>query len=91
MLPLLTTLFVGSLLLPAADLSACPNCKAAVPDVPLTQSTDGGTAVTPDIATGYFWSILFMIAVPFTLAATMGTALYVTLRRTSPLVQPSTH
>lgn len=45
----------------SADATACPNCREAVAN----QAGDAGRQ-----ATGYFWSILFMIATPFTLLGT---------------------
>jgi TRAP-type mannitol/chloroaromatic compound transport system permease small subunit len=45
----------------AGDALACPNCKEAVAN----QAGDAGRQ-----ATGYFWSILLMIAAPFTLLGT---------------------
>ncbi len=54
-------LVVLVLLLAAGDALACPNCREAVAN----QAGDAGRQ-----ATGYFWSILFMIAAPFTLLGT---------------------
>jgi hypothetical protein len=89
LLPLLVAFVaIALLLIPAPDVLACPNCKAAVPEFPQPGATDA--AATPDIATGYFWSILFMISVPFTLVATMGGTLYFALRRSAPMIQPDT-
>ena len=49
--------WVGS----ASDASACPNCKEAV-------ANQGGDAAR--LADGYSWSILLMMAMPFTLLGT---------------------
>lgn len=45
---------------------ACPNCKEAV-------SVGSGEAA--DVASGYNWSILFMIAVPFSMMGTGALAI----------------
>ena len=44
----------------AGDVSACPNCKEAI------SSQGNGES----LKTGYFWSILFMIGMPFSLLGT---------------------
>ena len=52
--------------------SACPGCKDAL------------VANDPDqarIARGYFWSILFMMSMPFALLGTFGTYIYIEVRR----------
>jgi len=48
---------------PAPDASACPNCKEAVAN----QDDDAQR-----LADGYSWSILVMMAMPFTLLGTGG-------------------
>jgi heme/copper-type cytochrome/quinol oxidase subunit 2 len=50
----------------AGDASACPNCKEAI------AAQGNGES----LKTGYFWSILFMIAMPFSLLGT-GTLMVV--------------
>jgi hypothetical protein len=45
----------------AADASACPNCKEAV-------SMDVGEV--SNLSSGYNWSVVFMLAVPFSLLGT---------------------
>ncbi len=59
LLPVLAAvcLWVGS----ASVASACPNCKEAV-------ANQGGDAAR--LADGYSWSILLMMAMPFTLLGT---------------------
>ena len=59
MIPLL---IVASFLLLAADASACPGCKEAV----AAQAPGDG----PGLVDGYFWSILFMMGMPFALFGT---------------------
>ncbi len=54
-------LVLALMLAVAGDAVACPNCREAVAN----QAGDAGRQ-----ATGYFWSILFMIATPFTLLGT---------------------
>lgn len=50
----------------ATVASACPSCKAA-----LSESTEGQKLVR-----GYFWSICFMVAMPFTVFGGMSGYLY---------------
>jgi len=45
----------------ARDASACPNCKEAV-------SLDVGEV--SNLSSGYNWSVVFMLAVPFSLMGT---------------------
>ena len=52
----------------AGDVAACPNCKEAV-------ANQGGDAAR--LANGYSWSILLMMAMPFTL---LGTGTYAVTR-----------
>ena len=59
-------------LLSPADLRACPSCKEAVAD---------GSGEAASVARGYNWSILFMIAVPFTMMGTGALALRNAARR----------
>ncbi len=54
------------LLLSSAQVRACPNCKEAVAD---------GAVEASSLARGYNWSILFMIAVPFTMMTTGALAI----------------
>ena len=58
MLPWLAMLLVLGL---ASDTLACPNCKEAV-------ANQDGDAMR--LANGYSWSIMLMIAMPFTLLGT---------------------
>lgn len=58
--------------LTAADAFGCPNCK------------DGFSSSDPDsvnVARGYFYSILLMLAMPFTLAGTFGAYVWREMRR----------
>lgn len=56
----------------ATDALGCPNCK------------DGIAATDPEglnIARGYFYSILLMLAMPFTLAGSFGAYVWREMRR----------
>jgi len=56
----------------AAEGFGCPNCK------------DGIAATDPDglnVARGYFYSILLMLAMPFTLAGSFGAYVWREMRR----------
>ena len=55
---LIVVVALALLLLLAGDALACPNCREAVAN----EASDAGRQ-----ASGYAWSILFMIAMPFTL------------------------
>jgi hypothetical protein len=56
----------------AADAFACPNCKDAVN----TSDPDG-----LNLARGYFYSILLMLAMPFTLAGSFAAYVWREVRR----------
>ena len=59
-------------LLPAAGAWACPGCKDAL----AANDGDGGNLVA-----GYFWSILFMMSMPFTILGTFSGSMYLAVRR----------
>ena len=54
-------LALALLLLPAADAAACPGCREAV-------ANQSGDALR--LKDGYYWSIIVMIAMPFTMLGT---------------------
>lgn len=56
----------------AADALGCPNCKDAVN----TSDPDG-----LNMARGYFYSILLMLAMPFTLVGSFGCYVWREMRR----------
>lgn len=65
-------------LLAAADALGCPNCK------------DGVNTSDPqglNIARGYFYSILLMLAMPFTLAGSFGAYVWREMRRQKRLAE----
>lgn len=51
---------------------ACPGCKNAIGNQDARQG---------DIVSGYFWSILFMMSMPFTLVGTFSGYLYLQVRK----------
>jgi len=59
-------------LLVAAEAIGCPNCKDAVN----TSDPDG-----LNLARGYFYSILLMLAMPFTLVGSFGCYVWREMRR----------
>jgi len=66
---LLTLVIVLSL---ASDASACPTCKDGLAeDDPSSQA----------MAAGYFYSILFMMAMPFVIIGTFGGFAYLSVRK----------
>jgi len=59
-------------ILTAADVaSACPSCQAAL------ASQEGGQRVVQ----GFFWSILFMMSMPFSILTALSTYFYLLVRR----------
>lgn len=64
-------LLVVAVMLSASTASACPMCKAA-----LANSEGQG-----DLVSGFFWSILFMMSMPFTLLASFSGYMYLQVRR----------
>jgi hypothetical protein len=65
-----TMLLVVGVMASAAD--ACPTCKAAL------ASHDGAHG---DIVGAYFWSILFMMSMPFTILGILSGIMYWQIRR----------
>jgi uncharacterized paraquat-inducible protein A len=59
-------------LLLAGTAAACPGCKDAL----AANDNQGGQLVA-----GYFWSILFMMSMPFVLVGTFGGSMYLAVRR----------
>ena len=63
---------IAAVLLSAADVYACPTCKDGLAESdPVSQAQ----------ARGFFYSILFMMAMPFVLIGTLGGAAYLSIRR----------
>ncbi len=60
------------LLVGAEFADACPGCKDALSENDPQHAR---------MVRGYFWSILFMMAMPFTIAGTFGTFFYLEVRR----------
>jgi len=57
----------------ATNVDACPNCNASMSEDADTQAAKLGR--------GYSWSVLIMLAVPFTMVAAMGGAAYIAIKR----------
>ena len=69
---LLIALVVAIALLAASPASACPTCKDGIAENdPAAQS----------MAAGYFYSIVFMMSMPFLLLGTLGSFAYFSVRR----------
>ena len=60
------------LLIGVQVVDACPGCKDALSENDPQHAR---------MVRGYFWSILFMMAMPFTIAGTFGTFFYLEVRR----------
>lgn len=56
----------------ACDALACPTCKDGM---------SGSDPVSVARATGYFYSILFMMSMPFVIVSTFGGAAYLSIRK----------
>ena len=69
---LLLAMAIGLALLIASVAAACPTCKEG-----LAQNDPHGQA----IAAGYYYSILFMMAMPFAILGTFGSLAYLSIRR----------
>jgi hypothetical protein len=70
--PLLALAAIGFVLALSATAWACPGCKDAL------AAGDGGGG---DLVSGFFWSILFMLSMPFLIFGTFCTSMYVAVRR----------
>lgn len=58
---------------------ACPSCKAALA---------GDTAHQGDLVGGFFWSILFMLSMPFMVVGGMSSYFYYLVRQARPKADP---
>jgi predicted cation transporter len=56
----------------AGDALACPTCKEGI---------SGSDPVSVARASGYFYSIIFMMSMPFVIVGTFGGAAYLSIRR----------
>lgn len=65
-------LAVGCLLILVSVCDACPTCKQAI--------SEGG-ADHEQVIRGYFWSILFMMSMPFIIFTSLCTYFYVLVRK----------
>lgn len=95
-------LLAVTLLVPAAA-QACPNCAASMPGTknPGSDAAPANADAAPKsgLADGFYYSILLMLAVPYTLAGVGGYAIYRAMKRragdaavaASPTDQPITH
>ena len=65
----------------SSTASACPTCKAALEN----DESEG------DVMAGYFWSILFMMSMPFAMIGSFSGYMYVIVRKAraaDPAVDP---
>jgi hypothetical protein len=70
---LVAMIVVAAILFAAADAAcACPNCKEG-----LAQNDPHGQS----IAAGYYYSILFMLSMPFLIITTFGTFAYRSVKK----------
>jgi len=78
----LIALAIVIVLLIASVAAACPTCKEG-----LDQNDPQGNA----LAAGYYYSILFMMAMPFTILGTFGGLAYLSIRRAQQASSTATH
>ncbi len=69
---ILAVAVVALVILTATDLLACPTCKQGLAE---------NDPASRGVAAGYFYSILFMMATPFVIIGTFGSAAYISIRR----------
>lgn len=69
---LLAALVVVLIVSTCGEAMACPTCKDGLAE------NDPASAAQ---AAGYFYSILFMMAMPFLILGTLGSAAYLSIRR----------
>ena len=69
---MLIALAIALVLLIVSVAAACPNCKEG-----LAQNDPHGQS----IAAGYYYSILFMMSMPFAILGTFGSLAYLSIRR----------
>jgi hypothetical protein len=68
----IVALVIALVLLIASVAAACPTCKDG-----LAQNDPQGQS----IAAGYYYSILFMMSMPFAILGTFGSLAYLSIRR----------
>lgn len=66
---LTTALALLLAILVADSVQACPTCK------------DSLSENNPELIQGYFWSIMFMMAMPFSILTGIGTYFYLLIRK----------
>jgi hypothetical protein len=66
------TVVLCAFAVPAAEALGCPNCKDAL---------TGGDPEGANLARGYFYSILIMLAMPFALVSSFGAYVWREMRR----------
>ncbi len=69
---LLPLLVIAIVLLTATDVLACPTCKDGLAESDPTSQAQ---------ARGFFYSILFLMAMPFVILGTFGSAAYFSIRK----------
>lgn len=77
-----TCIMVAALVV-AGEALGCPTCKDGIAE---------SDPAAQQMAAGYFYSILFMMAMPFAILGTFGAAAYRSVRRANsvqPVVDPS--
>jgi hypothetical protein len=77
----LIAMAIALALLIATVAAACPTCKEGV-----AQNDPHGQS----IAAGYYYSILFMMAMPFTILGTFGGLAYLSIRRAARQTENTT-
>ncbi len=70
---LTATMMVSAVLLFASPAIACPTCKEAI------ATSEGG-----DLLSGFFWSIVFMMSMPYAIFGIFGLCVYRSVRKPRP-------
>ena len=94
---ILVAIFIGAWLTTATTTLACPNCAGAIADNSLQSSFDidptnpqASLADHPpaaaNMAAGFNYSIMFMLAMPYILVAVFGSTFYFVMRNRSSAV-----
>ena len=78
--PAIALLAFVAVLAVAGNAFACPTCADGIA---------GADATSKAMAQGYFYSILFMMSMPFLLVGTFGGAAYFSIRRAGELQRES--
>ena len=80
----------------AQQAKACPNCKTMISEDAANQpsgpeGTGDAQANKPDLARGFYWSILLMMPIPYLLTAGVGFGVWYHIRKNRAAVEAMQH